>query len=232
MSDFTYAAYDQMVGEILNAGYRYVTLQEFFSPTFVAPEKMVVNRIDVDLKIDRLRTLRSIFKRHDVRASIYVRLHAAGYNLLNFGTIRLLQDLLDDGHEIGLHTEMMDASGFLGVDGPSLLKSELHLLETVLGKQTHGTASHGDMTPFNNLDFWKHNAPSDFGLSYEAYDTRLWENCRYVSDSEWTRWKSYDNGSLRVDDRRTPQEHAFQDQPPILYLLTHPESWYEHYIHE
>ena len=31
---------------------------------------------------------------------------------------------------------------------------------------------------------------------YEAYDNKLWDNCRYVSDSEWTQWKAYENGIL------------------------------------
>jgi len=231
MSGFRYADYSDMIEGLLRQNYRFVTLRDYFEER-ATDSKLVVNRIDVDVKIDRLRVLRSVFQRLGVQASIYVRLHAGAYNLLNFGTIKLLRDLVADGHEIGLHTEMMDAEGFLGVDGADLIRQEIALLETLIGARIHGTASHGDMTPHNNLHFWKDHGPGEFGLLYEAYDHRLWNNCRYVSDSEWTRWKAYDNGKLREGDRRPPQMHAAEDAPPVLYLLTHPESWYEHYIHE
>jgi hypothetical protein len=106
------------------------------------------------------------------------------------------------------------------------------LFETIFGVKIYGTASHGDITHFNNLDFWKTYSLEEFSLLYEAYDEKLWNHCRYVSDSEWTRWKSYENGILIENDRRTPIEHMNDDKPKILHLLTHPESWYEAYIHE
>ena len=87
------------------------------------------------------------------------------------------------------------------------------------------------MTHYNNLDFWKTNNPKKFGLVYEAYDEKLWNYCRYISDSEWTQWKAYENGRLLQDDRRTPIEHM-GDNCKVLHLLTHPESWYEGFIYE
>ncbi len=232
MSGFRYADYTDMLKAILDQGYRFVTLREFFEGKVTKDEKIVVNRIDVDVKIGRLRVLRPIFAELGIRSSVYPRLHAPGYNLLNFGTVRLLRELIEDGHEVGFHTELMDASGFLGVDPRSLLRAQIDLMHILLNAPIVGTASHGDMTPYNNLDFWKTNKPQDFGLIYEAYDARLWNDCRYVSDSEWTQWKSYDNGVLRDGDRRPPHLHAAEDGTRVLYLLTHPESWYEHYIHE
>ena len=96
----------------------------------------------------------------------------------------------------------------------------------------YGTASHGDMTYFNNLNFWKNHSAKEFGLLYEAYDKKLWDNCRYVSDSEWTKWKAYEKGKLLKNDTRSPIEHILEDKPKVLYLLTHPECWYQEYIHE
>jgi hypothetical protein len=230
--NFRYSEYEAMLLNLIEAGYVFVTLREFFSGRAAAYPKVVVNRIDVDQRVDRLRVLRPIYHRLGVRASIFVRLHAAGYNLLNFGTLRFLRELSSDGHEIGLHTELIDGEGIIGVDGAQLLTTELQLLQTVLGASVHGTASHGDMTGFNNLHFWRRYSPADFGLLYEAYDSRLWQHCRYVSDSEWIRWKAYDKGKLLEGDLRTPQQHARDDAPSLLYLLSHPESWYEHYIYE
>ena len=159
-------------------------------------------------------------------------MHSAAYNILNFGTLCLLHDLISDRDEIGLHTELMDAEGFLEADGAVTLRSEIALVETVLGVKLMDSASHGDINQHSNLNFWHKRKPSEFGQLYVAYDPKLWEGCRYISDSEWTRWKAYNNGVLLDGDRRTPELHAQNDGPDVIYSLTHPDCWYENYIHE
>jgi hypothetical protein len=228
---FTFADYRDIFRAALQRGYRIITVAEFFQGAFHKDERVLVNRIDVDVKIDRLRPIGAIFRELGVKASIYVRLHAPTYNLLGFGNIALVRRLIADGHEIGLHTELSDAAGVCGLDGAALLRSELELFERIFGQSVVGTAAHGDMTPYNNLHFWQSHSPSDFGLTYEAYDEPLWKHSLYVSDSEWTRWKAYLNGELLQDDRRHPAEH-FDVGHSVVYLLTHPESWYDDYIHE
>lgn len=232
MNDFTFDYYKKIFQTALDNGYKIITLKEFFADEYDKNEKILVNRIDVDVKIDRLKTIYKIFKELNIKASIYVRLHAPTYNLLSIGNIKIIQDLRSIGCEIGLHTELEDVGGYCGVEKKELLKKEIELFETIFDMKMYGTASHGDMTHYNNLDFWKNHNAQEFGLLYEAYDKKLWDNCRYVSDSEWTRWKSYENGKLMENDRRTPIEHIVEDKPKVLHLLTHPESWYEGYIYE
>lgn len=230
-NDFTFNYYRKIFQEALKNDYKIITLKEFFSDEYDTKEKILVNRIDVDLKIGRLKTIYKIFNELNIKASIYLRLHSPDYNLLSISNIKIVQDLLSIGCEIGLHTEMEDIKGYCGLDQISTIKKEVELLENIFGIKMYGTASHGDMTHYNNLDFWKKHKAEDFGLIYEAYDEKLWNNCRYVSDSEWTRWKAYENGKLLENDRRTPIEHL-KDKVKVLHFLTHPESWYERYIYE
>ncbi|MFY9085525.1 hypothetical protein [Aliarcobacter cryaerophilus] len=231
MNDFTFDYYKNIFQVALDNGYKIITLKEFFSYEYDKNQKILVNRIDVDVKIDRLKTIYKIFKELNIKASIYLRLHSPTYNLLSIGNIKIIKDLISIGCEIGLHTELQDVSGYCGVEKKELLKQEIRLFETIFDINMCGTASHGDMTHYNNLDFWKDNRAEDFGLLYEAYDKKLWSNCRYVSDSEWIRWKAYENGKLLENDRRTPIEHM-REKPKVLHLLTHPESWYKGYIYE
>lgn len=228
---FTFEAYERHFAEALACGYRAITVRDYFESAFAAGEKVLINRVDVDVKIERLPRLLDICRRLGIRMSVYLRLHAPAYNLLTFSNIAIVRDLVAEGHEIGLHTELADAEGYCGLNGAALLRHELALLRHVSGTEIVGTASHGDMTQYNNLHFWRHHRPEEFGLLYEAYDPRLWDRCRYVSDSEWTRWKSYQDGKLLDGDRRTPGEHA-RDGMPVLHVLTHPESWYDRYIYE
>lgn len=231
MNDFTFDYYKKIFQTALDSDYKIITLKEFFNDEYSKGDKILVNRIDVDVKINRLKTIHQIFKELNIKASIYIRLHASQYNLLSIGNIKIIQDLISIGCEIGLHTELEDVCGYCSINKKELLKQEIKLFETIFDMKMYGTASHGDMTHYNNLDFWKNNKAEDFGLIYEAYDKKLWGNCRYVSDSEWTQWKAYENGKLIENDRRTPIEHIL-DNPKVLHLLTHPESWYSNYIYE
>ena len=232
MENFTFKEYKKIFQEALNNKYQIITLKEFFLDEYDKDKKILVNRIDVDIKIERLRTIYKIFKELNIRASIYLRIHASDYNLLSIGNIKIIQDLISIGCEIGLHTELEDVNNYCNIDSKALLQKEIELFEILFNIRLYGTASHGDRTPFNNLDFWQKHSAKDFGLLYEAYDKKLWNYCRYVSDSEWTQWKAYENGVLLEDDRRTPIEHIKEDRPKVLHFLTHPESWYERYIYE
>jgi hypothetical protein len=232
MDNFTFDYYRLMFQEALDAGYKIITLKEFFLDEYERDEHILINKIDVDVKIERLSTIYEIFKALNIRGSIYVRLHAPDYNLLSIGHIRIIKKLLSIGCEVGLHTELEDVHAYCDIEQKRLLRSEIELFETVFDMKLYGTASHGDMTPYNNLDFWRRHKAEEFGLVYEAYDEKLWDNCRYVSDSEWTQWKAYDNGIRLEGDRRTPIEHIQQDKPKVLNILTHPENWYHGYIHE
>jgi len=230
-NNFTFNEYKNIFQQALDNDYRIITLKEFFNDEYDPSELILVNRIDVDIKIERLKYFYEIFKDLNIKSSVYVRLHAPQYNLLSINNIKIIQDLLSIGCEIGLHTEMEDLKGLCGINQESAIKTEIRLLEAIFNTKIHGTASHGDITGFNNLDFWKKFNPHSLGLNYEAYENKLWNNCRYVSDSEWTIWKAYHNGKLIENDRRSPIEHI-KERVKILHLLTHPESWYERYIHE
>ena len=92
-----------------------------------------------------------------------------------------------------------------------------------------GIASHGGMTGFNNLDFWKENEASDHGLDYEAYD--WFDKTFYISDSDWTKWKCYDKGKLLRGNDKPPSEHL-HDEHNLLYLLIHSDTYYKDHFYE
>ena len=105
----------------------------------------------------------------------------------------------------------------------------------MLDIKIRGVASHGGMTGLNNLDFWKSRTSEEFGLKYEAYDREgafnLFSNSVYISDSEWIKWKCYNKGKLKLNDNRTPDKH-FEEKHSIIYLLIHPETYYDRHFYE
>ncbi len=231
MSDFSFKTYKRIFQTALECDYQVITLRDFFSGNYDKANNILVNRIDVDIKIERLIQIHNIYQDLNIVGTFFLRLHSPAYNMLSIGNINIINDLLNINCEIGLHTELEDVKGYCGIGQKKLLQKEIELFETLFNTKIFGTASHGDMTHFNNLDFWMEKKAKDFDLLYEAYDSELWDNCRYVSDSEWTQWKSYENGQLIENDRRSPIEHI-KDGVKVLHLLTHPESWYKKYIYE
>ncbi len=147
----------------------------------------------------------------------------------------VLRFLLDAGHELGYHSEIVDQAAIWNDEPAACLQRDLAVLTAMLGTEIVGVASHGGMTGLNNLDFWRDRRPADFGLVYEAYDREptfnLFHESFYVSDSEWTRWKCYDNGVLRPGDQRSPAEHA-RDGHPVLHTLIHPDTYYRNHFYE
>lgn len=172
-----------------------------------------------------------IFNKLGIKGTFFLRLHAPEYNPFDFENYRIIKELLAAGHELGYHSEVIDQAAIWDEDAALCLKRDVDIINRMFGICIKGVASHGGMTGLNNLDFWKERSPADFGLLYEAYDNgnlNLFRNSLYISDSEWTRWKCYNNGELVAGDRRSPAGHIKDAPPPGLfahsprYLLSQP----------
>lgn len=199
------------------------------------PPLTIVNRVDIDFSVKKADRLREIYDRLGIKATFFVRLHAPEYNPFSFENYRILKTIRDSGHEIGYHSEIIDQSVIWNEDATECLLRDIDVINRMLGIKIKGVASHGGPTGLNNLDFWKNKKPSDFNLLYEAYEDspkfNLFNNSFYISDSEWTRWKCYNNGLLCKDDRRSFAEHL-KDKHEIIYLLIHPDTYYDKHIYE
>lgn len=221
---------------LLDAGYGIVTCADYAGQAQLkAARRVVVNRVDVDFSLAKLSRLLDLFGQLGVKASIFLRLHAPEYNPFSPEGVRLIKRIVQEGHELGYHSEVVDCGAIWGEDPTVCLRRALTVLETLSGVPIRGVASHGGRTGLNNLDFWKDHRAGDFGLLYEAYDEEpgfgLFRRSFYISDSEWVRWKCYDRGVLRSGDHRPPAEHA-RDGHELIYLLIHPDTYHDRHAYE
>lgn len=232
---FTFANIEAQYRAALDAGYQFITCLEYAERKGSLPDLTVVNRVDIDLSVKKADRLRDIFDRLGIKASFFVRLHATEYNPFSFENYRILKAIRDSGHEIGYHSEIVDQAAIWGEDAAECLRRDVDVLNRMLDIRIEGIASHGGMTGLNNLDFWKDRRATEFGLLYETYDKsdvfNLFDKAFYISDSEWTRWKCYVRGQLRQDDRRTPEEH-FRDKHSLVYMLIHPDTYFDRHFYE
>ena len=233
---FTFANIERQLMAAVDYGYEFITCQEYAEGrnAGVVRERTLVNRVDIDFSCKKARRLAEIFDRLGVKASFFVRLHALEYNPFDFENYRVLKYIRDSGHEIGYHSEIVDQAAIWGEEASACLQRDIHVLNRMLEVDIVGVASHGGMTGLNNLDFWKDRTPSEFGLLYEAYEKKsfgLFDESFYISDSEWTRWKCYNKGKLVENDHRSLEEHLSEGHP-LIYLLIHPDTYFDSHFYE
>ena len=232
---FTFNNLENQFQKILKLGYNFTTCSNFYKNKKNLPNLTILNRVDIDLSLKKAERLCEIFNRSKIKATFFVRLHAQEYNPFSFENYRILKYIRDSGHEIGYHSEVIDESEIWNEDASNCLRKDIDVLNRMLEIKIEGIASHGGATGLNNLDFWKNKKASDFGCKYEAYDKsdsfNLFDTSFYISDSEWTQWKCYNRGTLCKNDRRFPAEHL-RDKHPLVYLLIHPDTYFDRHFYE
>ena len=235
MFHFTFKNLEQQYNAAINAGYRVITCKNYYDQKNNLSEKILVNRVDIDFSIKKTLRLIDIFNRLHIKGSFFLRLHASEYNPFSFENYRIIKYLIESGHELGYHSEIIDQSVIWKEDVVENLKRDIDIINRIFGIQVSGVASHGGLTGLNNLDFWKDKTAKDFGLLYEAYDHQpsfnLFQESFYISDSEWTRWKCYNKGIKVEGDTRSIEEHL-GDNHPLLHLLIHPDTYFDNHFYE
>jgi len=218
----------------ITKGYKIITCADFnekyWNKGRLPDSKILINRVDIDFSIKKAEIIGGIFNKLGIKGSFYVRLHAPEYNPFSFENYRILKHLIDTGHEIGYHSEIVDQAAIWNETAEENLTRDIQIINRMFNIKIKGVASHGGMTGLNNLDFWKDKEPIDFELLYEAYD--WFDKTFYISDSEWTRWKCYDNGNIVVGDNRSLGEHVQCGQYPSIYSLIHSDTYYNRHFYE
>lgn len=232
---FTWGNLKEEYSEFIKAGYKIITCEKFVELKSTLVDKVVVNRIDIDFSVKKVIYLLDIFDELNIKGTFFIRLHAPEYNPFSFENYRVIKRLIESGHELGYHSEIIDQSIIWGEDPGECLVKDLKVLGAMFNYTVKSVASHGGSTGFNNLDFWKSKKPKDYGLLYEGYDKEpeynLFQEAFYISDSEWTQWKCYNKGVLVEGDKRSPKEHI-GDNHKLIHLLIHPDTYFNNHFYE
>lgn len=204
-------------------------------------DKCVLLRHDVDndRQMRGIRRLIGIEAELGVVSTVFVRLHDPDYNLLGFHELKVAQEILACGCELGLHAETLDLAEAMG-QGHSpeeWLRRDLAVLRAATGSPVLGVAAHGDITGNNNLDLFHSLDLTAFGLVYHAYDqaSGLFSG-DYVSNFAGDNWKHLCDGQLVETGKRGFMDYArmmIQNEVRKLIFLVHSRPWHEtggHYL--
>jgi len=232
---FTYKNLAAQLSASIQEGYSFIRCKDnLVEKENLSPLTMVM-RVDIDNSCKKADKLIDIFHQLGIKATFFIRLHASEYNPFSFENYRIIKRMIDEGHEIGYHSEIVDQAAIWQEDTEEVLKRDINVLNSMFNIEIEGAASHGGSTGLNNLDFFRGVDPKKYGLKYEAYDETedfgLFNNSFYISDAEWVRWKCYENGNLDEGNHMTLGEHV-KLRRPLIYFLIHSDTYFDDHIYE
>lgn len=194
---------DVFFQEAKQCGYAFIGYEEAeHSPRFV------IMRHDVDVDLNYARELALLESRHRVKSTYFLMLRNPLYNLLAPQASKCLCNILDCGHQVGLH---FDVSAHPELDLPGLLKSisqELSLL-----KQLAGVSQVSRCVTFHKPSQHILSAEIATDEFFSGYNRSFFRDIRYIADS---------GGDWREE---SILELVRKAQSPKIQFNSHPVWW-------
>lgn len=199
--EFTYAAYENLVKMVLEHGYEIVDYHDY-----AKVERPCILRHDVDCSLDHALELAEFEAKIPVgggiKSTYFVLLTSDFYNVFSEKSHRILQSILANGHEIGLH---FDEARYEDGDIRRHVEEEADLLGKAVGQKITTVSMHRPSPETLGRDL-------QFGTIVNSYGTTFFHDFKYVSDS-------------RMHWREDLEEIVQSEKYPSLHILTHP-FWY------
>ena len=210
---FTFKNYEESLKLAKEKGYSFSTLGDFDDNK--ENDLLILLRHDLDYpELQKALSFAEIENRLNIKATYFVRVHSDRYNPFGFKTYYALRQILNLGHEIGLHYEHLDFCDITKEDPAKIIMKDKRLLELIFDIKIKGIAGHRDWTDIVNWDFWKDHDFRDFDFEYDAYEDKFMNSMLYIDDS-LRHWK---------EDKCMCQ--YIHNKVSRLYFLTHPFYWY------
>jgi peptidoglycan/xylan/chitin deacetylase (PgdA/CDA1 family) len=136
-------------------------------------EKVFLIRHDVDFDINLAHKLAVIEKEENIVATFFILTTCESYNVLSKKNSQLLKEMIEMGHEIGLHfdptlyTDNLDEA----------VKKESGVLSMACGQEIRSISLHNPSL---------HGQYPMFSGYVNAYDTKLFSDENYLSDSRYS----------------------------------------------
>ena len=233
MRDFTCTTYRRLVAALREAGYVFMTMEEYCLQKASLPERYVVLRHDVDLRATYSERVARIEHEEQAKASYYFRV------IDESNQPDVIRAIAGMGHEIGYHYEDMSIAQGDVAQAIAHFEQWLNYFRQYYPVRT--ICMHGAPTSrYDGRDLWKQHAYRDYGIIGEPYfdvdfsqvfylpDTgRCWDGYKVsvrdkipVYQDEWIRrgWVYHTTDQL-ID------AIAQGTLPPQVMITTHPQRW-------
>lgn len=199
---FTYNAYEKLINKMKGERYRIVNYHNYDSY-----EKVAILRHDVDFDLKKAVEFARFERKIGVSSTYFILLTSNFYNILSKDSKDMIEEILKNGHEIGLHFDEVRyedrVKESLGLE--KLIKSEMDLLAKILNYPITCVSMHRP-----SLSTLKANYQIEGVVN--SYSEEFFRKFKYVSDS-------------RMHWRENIEKIVEENQYKALHVLTHP-FWY------
>jgi hypothetical protein len=207
-ANFTFKYYKESLKKALEGGYNFIKCEDY--KKIQSYEKFIIMRHDVDFSLDNAIILARIEHELGISSSFFIRLHARHYSPLELKYFRIVKEIINLGHEVGLHHEP-SFSEVNNLNQEELLIKEIDYFNSLFNIKIKGIATH---EPARTGIFVTEKNINKFPIEYEAYFPCFMKYAKYISESGG-RWREGD-----ILDWVNKKENK-------LYILTHPFWWYD-----
>lgn len=206
----SYAEYRKIIRDVKKTGRHMNYAEAQGKPGFV------IMRHDIEFSIERAYALSLVESEEDFRSTYFVQLTNDSYNALSGRGLKMLRDMNERGHHIGLHYHVHGQSDRVLVrDG---VRDELRILSEMLGVKVDCYSFHRPKKEIYYYDISIPGAINAYSKEFFTYAENITDDTvldvKYIADSKH-RW------NYGYPDYETLMRH------PKVQLLIHPFSWTE-----
>lgn len=199
---YDFEEYEALINVFLKKDFKFM---RFSDPDILRVNKGVLFRHDVDMSLNASVELSNIEKRKGICSTYFIHQYSRFYNYKSDFSRKCINEILNNGHEIGLHFDRSPHKISSATDLIDALNFEKQDLERVTGRE---------------IKVFSHHNPNSFMLSIDnfilagminTYSRSIKDRYQYCSDS---------NGKWSTDI----EQFVMQDYN-AYQVLTHPVWW-------
>jgi hypothetical protein len=202
LPDFNIDSYEQVLLSLKKNSYQFRTINEMKNSY---ENKTCYLRHDIDIHLYNIDKISTIECKLGIKATYFILLTST-YNILEPSNRRIIEKIISQGHEIGLHYDLMEypISDFSACESKLLL--EVNLLENTFKIKISSIVMHQPHT----------GMPDVFK-----------ENSKYIHphNPRWQSGMAYISDSCRAWRDETLLNCFGENSPKVLQINLHPEVW-------
>ena len=104
MESFSYTVFERLIGSFRDGGYHLLDFPAAFrAASSPAGSPILLLRHDIDFDLEKAVELARVENRLDLRATYFVLVRTAFYNVFSADSTQRIRELLALGHRLGLH---------------------------------------------------------------------------------------------------------------------------------
>jgi hypothetical protein len=220
--DFTFNKYSQLCQAIASSEYSVLTMKNYL---LKGSDRAIIMRHDVDRIPQRALEMAKMEKEFGFFSTYYFRTNNDVF------IPDIIRKIVDMGHEIGYHYEVLDKTNGNREAAIELFKIELEKLREIAPVVT--ACMHGNpLKAWSNKDLWEHYDFTHFNLLGEPYLSIDYKKVKYFTDTG----RSWNNSKYSVKDKTNFDQLSLENSDQLIQLiknetypeiciLTHPNRW-------